>query len=463
MRQAVLLGIAAALAFFVGLPLALLLPRAGAFAEAAAQTEAGWNTLLLCGGVLGIALAVGLPVGLALSRVALPRWLTGACVLPYAIPPYVTTLAWIQLANPTNGLLTAWLPLDIYTLPGMAWVLGLHLSPFVSLAVRDALGRLDPALEEAARVSGASPARVVRDVTLPMVVPAIAAASGFVVSAAAASFGVPYLLSAPAAEPTPVLTTRIYSALELAPATGRPLAVTLALGLLVVGIGLPSLLRLAKGRRAYAVARVARVGTTGRSGWATAGVVAYVAVAAGLPLASIVSTTFMARFGGGLGLENLTFANWTKVLGAPRTIDALVRSAWLAALAATVAVTLGGLLAHAAERGGRPARWLAAAARAPYAIPGTVLALGMLLAFSQELRLVVLDRVSFVLALGDTAWILGIAYIAKFLALPLDSARAAVRALHPSLEEAARVSGAGWGRGLRDMTLPLLAPALRTA
>ncbi|MFZ5478217.1 MAG: ABC transporter permease [Myxococcota bacterium] len=461
MKQLVLALLAAFLAVFALLPLALLLPRAGAFGVAAGEWEAAANTLVLCGGTVALALAVGLPLGVALARVRLPAWLARAVVLPYAVPPYVTTIAWIQLANPSNGLLTRWLPLDVYSLPGMVWVLGLHLSPFVSLAVRDALGRLDPALEEAARVAGASRARVLRDVTLPMVAPAVLAAAGFVVSASAASFGVPYLLTAPAKDPTPVLTTRIYQALELSPATGRPLAVTLALGLCVLGLALPAALRALEGRRSYAGAKPGRVVASASSPVATAGVVAFVAIAVVLPLATIVATSFSARFG---SFETLTLASWEAVLGADRTRDALFRSLWLAAAAATVAVGAGALVAHAAERDAtRPARALAAVARAPWAIPGTVLALGMLLAFSQEVRLVVAERVTFVLALADTAWLLGIAYVVKFFALPVDGTRAALRALHPSMEEAARISGAGWGRTLHDVTLPLLAPALGTA
>jgi iron(III) transport system permease protein len=422
------------------------------------------NTALLALGTLLVALGTGAPVGWALARAALPRWLAVACTLPYAIPPYVTTIAWITLANPTNGVLRAWLPVDVYTLPGMAWVLGLHLSPFVSLAVRDALGSIDPSLEEAARVSGAGPWRVARDVTLPLLGPALVAAAGFVLAAASASFGVPYLLGSAARVPVPVLTTRIAQALELSPVGGRPLAVSLALGLLVVGAGLPALLRLLQGRAAFASARLARPRPPERMPLASVGVGAYVAVAVALPLATLVASTFMERFGGGLGADNRTLAHWAGVLGDARTREALVRSLWLAGAAATVAVAVGALVGHAAEReGSRLARGLSILARAGWAVPGTVLALALLLAFSQEVRLVLFERVTLVLALADTAWLLGIAYVVRFLAIPVDTARAALRSVHPSLEEAARVSGAGWGRTLRDVTLPLLAPALGTA
>lgn len=464
MKRVVLAGIAVLLAGFVVLPLGLLVRGAGAFDAAWGERAAAWNTLLLCAGSLGVALVAGVPVGWALARVRLPRLLATATTLPYAVPPYVTTIAWITLANPTNGVLRAWLPVDVYTLPGMAWVLGLHLSPFVSLAVRDALTTMDPVLEEAARVSGASPSRVFRDVTLPLLGPALVAASGFVVAASAASFGVPYLLGSAARTPVPVLTTRIAQSLELAPVAGRPLAVTLALALLVLGAGVPALLRLLTARGGTGSARVARTQVRSQSPAATLLVVAYVGVAVVLPLATLVASTFMARFGGGLGGDNLTSAHWARVLGDPHTRGALLRSLGLASAAASVAVVIGALLAHAAEReGSRATRFLATVARAGWAVPGTVLALALVLAFSQEVRLIVGERLTFVLALADTAWLLGLAYVVKFLALPLDGTRAALRGLHPSLEEAARVSGATWGRTLRDVTAPMLAPALGTA
>lgn len=465
MTRRLLLGaVAVGLLAFVVLPLAVLVPGAGAFERLPEHADALLNTVWLAAGVTLGALSLGAPLGYAFARYRLPGWLTGASLLPYAVPPYVTTIAWIALANPSTGWLRALAPVDAYSLGGMVWVLSLHLAPVVALGVRDAVGRLDPALEEAARLCGASPARVLRDVTLPMLAPALVASAGFVASAAIASFGVPYLLSAAAAEPVPVLTTRIYQALDLGFTAGRPIATTLALLLLLVGAALPLLSRALLAGRSYSTARPVSVPPAPAPGWARAAVGAWVAVAVALPAGTIVWTSLMRSTGGGFGVDNLTLATWEKLAADPRVLDALGRSAWLAGAAATVAVAVGGLLAYVAEREHtRTGRFLAALGRAGYAVPGTVLALGLLVAWSQEVRLVVLDRVTFALALADTAWILGIAYVVKFLALPIDGARAAIRQVHPSLEEAARLSGASWARAIRDVTLPLLLPALGTA
>lgn len=451
-------GIGVLLLFFVGLPLVLLAVGAGRWAEVGAELGALWNTVLLAGGTAVLAALTGLPVGWIAARRDLGRTLESAIVLPYAVPPYVTTIAWILLANPSNGLLRAWLPVNAYSLWGMIGVLGLYLSPVVAMATRDALGRIDPALEEAARVSGAGPVRTLLSVSLPLAVPAIGASLAFVVSAAAASFGVPYLLGAVAQPPVHVLTLRIYRALELAPVEGRPLAAALSLLLLAVGVALPALIRLLEGQRSYATARVARTRPRPPAGLLAAPVYLWLFFAVVLPVGTIALTSVAPVFG---HFDAFTLDHWTAVLSESRSRGAILRSGLLAAGAATAAVLIGALLGHRAERS--PSRLVSALvglARAPWSVPGSVFALGMILAFSQEIRLILADRVTLVLALSGTPWLLGVAYAARSLALPLDGVRAAVRTVDRSLEEAARVSGADWATTQRRVVLPMLTPAL---
>ncbi len=453
-----LVGIGLLLALFIALPLGLLGLGAGSFAAAVQEGEALVNTLLLAGGTALLALLTGVPVGWVAARRTLGGALESALMLPYAVPPYVTTIAWILLANPTNGLLNRLFPIDIYGLSGMVWVLGLYLSPVIAIATRDALGRIDPALEEAARVSGASARDTLLHVSLPLALPAIGVAVSFVVSAAAASFGVPYLLGAAADPAVPVLTMRIYRALELQPVEGRPLAAALALLLLVVGVALPALFRLLEGSRAYHTARLARPAPRPPAGPLALIVWAWLFVSVILPVGTIALTSLAPTFG---HFDALTLDHWIAVLSESRSRGVIVRSALLAGGAATAATAIGALLGHASVReGGRPVAVLVGLARAPWAVPGSVFALGMILAFSQEIRLIFAERVTFVMALSNTPWLLGLAYAAKSLALPLDGVRVAVRTMDKSVEEAARVSGAGWATTMRRVTLPLLGPTL---
>ncbi len=439
---------------------------------------ATWNTLVLAVAVLAFTLAVGVPLGWLLGRTDLPlrpAW-RAVCTIPYVVPPYITCIAWIALLNPTNGWINRGLSaiglpaFDIYTLYGMTWVMGLSLVPFVMLATADALSRMDASLEEQARIAGAGPWQTLWRVTLPMATPGIAAGASFVLAFAAAAFGVPYLLASGTPNPDHVLTTRIYQALDLDPATGRPTAVALSLVLLTIGVGLPALGRWLQGRRQFTtVTGKATRGAPFALGAARVPALVfiggYATLAVALPLATIALTSVLGNVGLGFTAENLTLGNYRAVLlDRSDTLGALLRSLGLAAAAATGAVILGGLIAWMHKRSrvrGRAA--LASLARLPYAVPGTVLALGLLLAYSQEIRVVIGERVTLALALSDTLWMLGLAYVVKFLAFPVANAEAGLDAVHPSLEEAAQISGAGWSATLRRVTLPLLAPNLIAA
>ncbi|TNE91608.1 MAG: iron ABC transporter permease [Deltaproteobacteria bacterium] len=483
-RTAVLGGAVALLTGLVVVPLGLLGLRL--LADPAAGIEAlgnglnlaaALNTLILSLSVLAFTVFVGVPLGWLVGRTDLPgaRTWRAVCTVPYVVPPYITAIAWITLLNPTNGLLNRAMagiagPLDIYTLAGMTWVMGLAYTPFVMLATADSLSRMDASLEEQARIAGASPLRTLFAITLPMAAPGIWTGASFVLAASAASFGVPYLLASGAVEPDFVLTTRIYQALDLDPATGRPVAVALSLVLLAIGIGLPALGRLLQGRRKFTTVtgkatRAAPFALGRATPAALAFVGAYSAVAVALPLVTIAVTSLMGNFGRGLGADNLTLANYSAVLfERSDTLEAIGRSLFLAAAAATGAVLLGGLLGWMAKRtDARGRQVVVSLARLPYAVPGTVLALALILAFSQEIRLIVLERLTIGLALADTLWMLGLAYMVKFLAFPVGNTEAGLEATDASLEEQARIAGAGWGTTMAKITGPLLLPNLVAA
>jgi len=118
----------------------------------------------------------------------------------------------------------------------------------------------------------------------------------------------------------------------------------------------------------------------------------------------------------------------------------------LALTAATAASALGALIAYTAERrliAGAPV--LRGLAMAPMVIPGIVFAVGLFAGYTRP-----------PLALYGTLWILFIAYLTKFLPYAFMNTAAAVKAVHPELEEAARIAGAGAIRAFRDVTVPLI-------
>jgi iron(III) transport system permease protein len=150
-----------------------------------------------------------------------------------------------------------------------------------------------------------------------------------------------------------------------------------------------------------------------------------------------------------------TWGNYLALVRDPVRLRPLLNSTWLAAVATAAAVLIalaGALLGAGRARG--PRRAIEGLLALPWAVPGTVFAIALATAFS--VREPLAGRV----VLVGTLWILPLAYLVRNLPITSRAISAGVRALDPSLDEAAASLGAGRGRTLRRVTLPLLRPAL---
>ncbi len=470
---------AGALIAFAFAPLLMVLrsgvgrPVLDELADPAAR--AAWkNTLALAVLVTATAVPAGTLLAWVIERTDLLASerargrLTALLSLPLAVPPYLLAMSWALLGNGRNGLLNrisggTWI--DLYGLDGVVLVLASASYPFSLLSVRAALRRADPSLEEAARVSGAGPLQVLFHVTLPLVLPAVAASAGLVFVFATAAFGVPYLLGSVAEPPVMFLTTRIYRYTTLGGAGTLEHAAALAILLLATSVGAQALASWVAKRRSTvqvsgksarpSLVRLGRLATPARGG-----VAAFALVLIAMPLATIAFTSFSATFA---DPTDLTLAHWRSVLAREETLRSFFHSIVLAVGAGAIVALLGLVLARLASTGSRSGRALASLASSPYAVPGTVLAIGLIIAFASEYRLIVLDRITFALYLPGTLALLLIAYAVKYLAFGVRGARAALAQIHPSLEEAARTSGAGSMRAAIDVILPLVSPSIAAA
>ncbi len=427
------------------------------------------GTALTATGAAGIALALGLPLALLVERcdVAGRRAWRTLFTLPAALPPFIFAMGWVTLANPGAGWLNQLLGarvFDVYGAGGIAFVLGVSGMPFVYLGCRAALERIDSSLEEAARLCGAGPWRTLATITAPLVLPAALSGAALVFLFAASAFGVPYLLGVTAAEPTHTLTTLAYSQL-LTGSQGLSQAAALALWLLL----LATLVLAAaewlgrRSRTALAAGKGLRLRPVALGRWQGPVLAALALVAAAvvlLPLGAVALTSLQPSYG---QFEGLTAKHWSAELTHPRTLAAAGRSLVLALASGALVTALG--LGYALLARGRS--WLEKAPRLlstwPYAVPGTVLALALVLSFSRDLRVVVAERFALVLALANTLWLVGLAYVVKHLALGTRNAAEGLARADPSLAEAARLSGASPARAFIDATLPQLKPALVAA
>ncbi|MCI0669307.1 MAG: ABC transporter permease subunit [Myxococcaceae bacterium] len=431
------------------------------------------STLGVSLGASGLAFVLGTPLAILLFRtdLALRGVFVALFTLPSAVPPFIWGMGWLSLASPRAGYLNRFFgegTFDIYGAGGIAFVMGLSGLPLVLLAGAAALRRVDPALDEAARVCGATPLRALLTTTLPLALPSLLSGAVMVLLMTASAFGVPYLLGVSATPPTRVLTTRIYELVLLGGEGSLTRALVLSSALVLLApvallatwaLGRAGRVRLSAGKglspRTLSLGR-ARGPLSLAVGAVCAGLVL-------LPLGAVALTSIQRSFGAELSWESLTFAHWTGVLLANRTLDAAGRSLVLSVGAGALVCALGLASAVLRRRFRRLGPAVEALAVWPYAIPGTVLALALLVAFSRDVRFILLDRVAFVLALAHTPWLLLLAYVVKHLALGARNSTEALAQVDVSLAEAARVSGAGPVRAFVDALLPLLRPALLAA
>lgn len=412
-----------------------------------------------------------LGVGLAAltGRTDLPArrlWET-LLLMPYMIPPFIGAIAWVYLLGPVGYLNRAWMALAgasgpllvVYGPAGIVAVMILYGYPIVYLAVSGALERMDPSLEEAARIARAGPWQVFRDVTVPLIRPAALAGALLLCMSCLGDFGIPVILGEPARYF--VLTTRIYSMVLNA---DQPDHLRAAAALSMWLVGLAAIL-ITLQRRMHARSRATTVGgpVAARSRvalgpWrlpALAGVAAWVLVTSILPLGAIVLTSLLRAYGVPPAPANLTLAHYATALGGvPKVPRAVLNSLGLAAGSATIVVVLGVAIGY---RLARLAPWAAAAfdllISVPYAVPGTVVALAMILAWLRPIPVVGLR-------LYDTIWILLVAYVARFLVFGVRTVQAGLAQVHGSLEEAARISGAGPLEAFLGIMVPIIRPSL---
>ncbi|TAL31376.1 MAG: iron ABC transporter permease [Spirochaetes bacterium] len=386
--------------------------------------------------------------------------------IPYAIPAYLLGMAWIVLGNPAVGILRGVFPSQgIYGFWGMVLVETTVAFAFPYLELRAGFDRLDPSLEEAARMSGAPPWRVFRDVSLPLLWPPLLNGMSLAFLYTLSSFGVPAMLGMPVREF--VLTTLIYSQFKLGGFQGLMTGFKLAALLLVIALAVlvfSNRLMHAYRKRAgaFLAARSSRPSLVllGRAriplsaiSWALVGVML------ALPWCALALSA-LAPVAGTYAPSAWTLRNLGYVISLPDFREALVNSLTLAGAVSALLVFAGFLVAYAAvRRGSRAARWCIESLGAGFAAPGTVIAL---------IIIIVSARVS--VSLGDYGFMadmplvwMGIAYAVKYGALGSRMLAASFRQVHPALEESARVCGAGTARVLADIWAPILKKTIAAA
>ncbi|WP_316978663.1 ABC transporter permease [Shumkonia mesophila] len=414
------------------------------------------STLLsLVLGTLG-ALAVGL------SDVRLKPALVFLFLMPLLVPAQIAALSWLELLGPSSPVLA---PLGLapppgtrnplYSREGVIFLMGLEHSALVFLSVRAGLRTVPRNLVEAARSAGAGPLRIVVDVVLPLVRPAMVGGAALAFVSSIGNFGIPALLGIPGRYT--LLTTLIYQRLSgFGPRVLGEVG-TLALMLAVLaGAGLVVQTLALRHHRSPSAGTMDTVPfPLGRRRVVVEGMVwGFLLLTAVLPLAALAGTSLVTALGVPLSPGTATLEHYRYVLAEyPATRRAFANSTALAGLAAIAVAVVSVPLGHIIVRRPRPLiRLLDGLADAPFALPGIVLSIACIMIYLKPLPVAGVG-------LYGTFWIILFAYLGRFLALGLRSTIAGLRQIDVALEEAAQASGAGALRRLVTVVRPLASPA----
>ena len=384
-------------------------------------------------------------------------------VMTYMVPPYVGAMAWLRLLNPTVGNLNVLIqnilglskpPFNIYSVGGLVWVLTTFYYPYAFITISRAMEKMDPSLEEASRISGASPLKTLLTITMPMMAPSIVAAALLVFVSAASCYGIPSIIGAPGKVHT--VTTRIIDFVYIGSQDGLTDATTLAVFLMIIANIVLYISTFVVGRKQYITVsgKSTRPNIVDLGRWRiplTALVCIFAFVIVVLPFLTVAATSITVNMGKTLTPENITFRYWERIF----TRKAILQSGWNSLASGAIAATAGMVVSCAMAyflvrthvKGRRIPDFLITVGSGT---PSVVIALALIMTMSGR----------FGINIYNTLSIMIIAYMIKYLLMGMRTVVSAMSQIHPSLEEASQISGAKWLRVFKDITIPLIGPSV---
>ncbi len=383
-------------------------------------------------------------------------------MIAFIIPPYIMGLAWVQFFG-RNGYLERILrslftfgeySFPYYSIGAVAIVMALHLYPLMYMSLRNSLAQQEKNLEKAALLSGASLWTTVRTITLPLIRPSLFATALLVFSRTMANFTVPALLALPARKE--YLTTLVYSAIS-----GLDIATAAAVSLFLVAIS--TVLFWSQHSMTKKGQRYASVGQEGGSNslvrlkghalWVSLVFFLVMGITVILPLITMFLSSFLKRWGLPLQWQYLTLANYAQLLSPKgKALIAFRNSIVYGVVAASFALVIGGTTAYVAHTSKTTrSKVLESIATWPMAFPNIVLAVAAVLAWNRA-----------PLRVYGTPWAIILTYMVLFIPIVMKQVTGLIQHYDTRLLAAARLSGASPLQSFMTITLPILAPGLKS-
>jgi len=422
-----------------------------------------WNTIVIYvfNTVIGFPIAIMVAWALARTKVTFSHGLEFMFWVSFMLPTISTTVGWTFLLDPDSGLLNVGLSylgigaLNIYSVPGIvfAHLMSSQISQGVML-LTPAFRNMDSALEEAGRMSGASTMRTMFRITLPLMMPPILVVFMLKMARIMQSFEIEQILGTPIN--FFIYSTKIYNFMRLYEPPKYGIAAALASVTLLVVVFIIVAQRKLLGRRQYTT-------ITGqyRPGVINLGrmqpvvftlIVILAAMLTVVPTLTLIGGSFMTRVGFFEATPLLTTEHWELVLRDRGFMRALMTTLTMASTTAVVSPLLFSIVAYVLVRTKWPGRamldgifWMSAA------IPGILAGLGLLIMFLNT---------PFLSLINGTIYALVLVVILQGKLTSTQTLKGVFMQMGSDLEEAARISGAGWIYTYFRIWLPLIRPTL---
>jgi iron(III) transport system permease protein len=422
------------------------------------------NSLRLGAAVTLFSVLLGGLLAWIVGRTDVPK--RGALHLMSIMPLFVSSLmgamAWVNLAAPRSGylnILLNWLLggpthvayLNIFSFWGIVWCMTFFLTPIAYLLMVSAFQRMDPTLEEAAGACGAGTYYTLRHITVPVLRPAVLAASLYVFVLTVEMFSIPaYLGSSIHFFTLPLV---IFTNTTVYPADYSAAAATATMLLIVTLLGLYFYRRATGASRRFVTVgargytpRITKLGRWKNVAFGACLLYCFLGVL--LPVAALVMSAFLSFNAPTLAWSQFTTDNFVTVLSSPMVLRAIVNTLVLAFLTALGAIALAMAVVYVNQRTRLIGRGLIDyISSVPIAVPGIVYATGLLWVYVGT-------------PVYATIAILLIAYVTRQIPYANRSIGSGLMQVDADLEDSARVCGANTFQALRLITLPLLRPVL---
>lgn len=396
---------------------------------------------------------IGVPVAYLMTRYNVPgkKLLHIFIIMSLMSPPFIGAYSWIILLG-RNGLLAklfatfgATAP-TIYGRGGIIFVFTLHLFPYVYLYTSGAMNSIDSSLEEAAENLGMSKLRRIWTVTLPVILPSILAGCIMVFMTCLADFGTPMLLG----EGYTVLPVLVYNEYMSESAVNPYMASTLSVIIVVCSLTMLAFQKLVVDKRNYMMSSLRPPQETQLHGGKRflAGLPIYIVVMLSfLPQLVVVCQSFIERSFSGM-IKGVNLNNYKAILS---RLGGNIRNTYVFSLIAIVFIIIVGILVSyiLVRKKGKVATLIDTLIMFPYVIPGSVLGIGLIVAFNRE-----------PLILVGTSAIMIISYVIRKLPYTVRSGSAFLYQMDPFIEEASINLGVSPMKTFFTVTARMMLPGI---